>query len=433
MYPPRQLAASAGSDGRSPAVPTLLVSVCLDRDGEDRRLEEMRALCRAAGLEVVAEVQQRLPQPNPKWYVGSGKVREIHAAMAQGRYGVLAFDRQLTPLQLKCLQEEFHTEIRDRTSVILGVFASRARSHQGKLQVQLARLRYELPRLTGWGPELSRLGGDRGTRGGPGEPLLIRQRRRLRREMRTIEDKITALAERRATARMRRARAQVPTVGLVGYTNAGKSTLLNHLSGAQIEARDELFSTLDPTTRAVLLPDGRRSVFVDTVGFIQDLPKDLLTAFKATIEEATTADLLVHLVDLRHPDWEEQRDAVSAMLWELGCGEKPVVLAYNKADLVTVLPSRQELCPAGEPHAVISAVNGEGIAELLQVLGALLARPRRRFQITVPYARLGAVLRALNSADVHRIEHKAARATVIALGTEHDRTLARRASQNSHT
>ena len=378
--------------------PALLV--LLRMEGEDwlRRAEEMRALCLSAGLELVAEITQLRRSPDPSTFVGKGKLEEIRCEVERIGADVVLVDREVTPAQLKHLQDSLPVEVLDRTGLILDVFARHAHSGEGKLQVELAALRYRLPRLVGRGVEFSRLGGRTGPRTamgtrGAGEPWLVEQRRRLQRQIRTLADKIKQLARRRELSRKLRRKNRVPTVGIVGYTNSGKSTLLNALSvvrqapfdlltararrghhpeqrrrAASVIVEDRLFSTLDPTSRAVALPSRRKAVFSDTVGFIEKLPPGLATAFRATIEEATTADVLLHVVDLASPHWQAQRAAVLATLNELGCSDKPLVTAFNKVDLLNPPPPLDAISDPEEKAVLISAKQATGLDGLLLIL-----------------------------------------------------------------
>jgi GTP-binding protein HflX len=372
----------------------LLVVVKVGEEDTWERVEEMRGLCASAGLSVVGEVVQRRKSPASGTYVGKGKLEEIQLEVERTGAKLVVLDRETTPVQLKHLEDALPVEVMDRTGLILDVFARHAHSGEGKLQVELASLRYRLPRLVGKGVELSRLGGRTGARTamgtrGAGEPWLVEQRRRLRREMKGLEEKIEQLGKRRELARKWRRRNQVPTVGIVGYTNAGKSTLLNSLSASKVVVEDRLFSTLDPTSRAVILPGGRRAIFSDTVGFIRDLPPGLTAAFRATIEEATSADILLHVVDLSSPHWETQRGAVFLILNQLGCAGKPVVTAFNKIDLVSPSPSLKAVCEPEGKGAFVSAKAGKGLEELLRLVEEEIGRFSRENWVRVPYEQLG--------------------------------------------
>lgn len=364
-----------GGGGKSKRKPRRAVLVVLRLRGEDvwARAEEMRALCATAGVRPVAELTQSRRSPDPATYVGSGKLEGIARGVEEVGAELVILDREVSPAQLKGLEGAIPVEIMDRTALILDVFAKHAHSGEGKLQVELASLRYRLPRLVGRGVELSRLGGRTGTRTamgtrGAGEPWLVEQRRRLHREMKSLEEKIERLGRRRELARKLRQRNRVPTVGIVGYTNSGKSTLLNALSAAKVAAEDKLFSTLDPTSRVVAFPGGGKAVFSDTVGFIRELPPGLMAAFRATIEEATSADVLVHVVDLSSPHWEAQRSAVLTTLNELGCSDKPLVTAFNKADLVSPLPPLRSICNPDDRAVFASAKDGKGLENLLRLV-----------------------------------------------------------------
>jgi len=272
----------------------------------------------------------------------------------------------------------------DRTALILDIFAQRARSGEGKVQVELAQLSYLLPRLTGKGTELSRLGGGIGTRG-PGETKLEADRQRLRRRIRLLKQEVEEIGKRRAVERRHRQEAGLPVVALVGYTNAGKSTLLNALSGADVFAEDILFATLDPTVRRVSLPEGREVLFTDTVGFIRNLPHQLVAAFKATLEEVVNADVLVHVVAANHPQMEEQIDAARRVLADLGCADKPTIMAFNKSDIVPDRQLFEERMGRHEYPIAISALTREGLDAFLALVGERLEQLLVPVELTLPW------------------------------------------------
>jgi GTPase len=356
------------------------------RDGSGS-LEELARLVETAGAAVVGVVEQHRSRPNPAMYIGAGKVAEVRGLAAAHGADLVIFDVDLSPAQQRNLERALSTKVLDRTAVVLDIFAQRARSREGRLQVELAQMTYLLPRLTGRGVMLSRLGGGIGTRG-PGETKLEVDRRRIRARITALTRAIGQLSRRRRIRRESRKDAALPVVALVGYTNAGKSTLLNSLTQADVFTANKLFATLDPTTRKVVLPNHRPVLLVDTVGFIQRLPHDLVAAFRATLEEVTEADLLVHVIDASHPHWVDQAAAVEQVLRELGAGETPRVNALNKVDRVSPETLRDVVSEV--PGAVpISALNGLGLLNLLRVISQRLPESMRRVTLLIPYAEGG--------------------------------------------
>jgi GTP-binding protein HflX len=317
----------------------LLVSLVTDevkRSGADpvHSMEELASLADTAGVDVIDTMMQNLDVPDKKYFVGKGKAQEIRAlAEATGSTTVI-FDQELSGAQVRNLEETLDMKIIDRTQLILDIFAGRAKTREGILQVELAQLSYLLPRLSGHGKNLSRLGGGIGTRG-PGETKLETDRRHIRDRITELKRQLDAVTAHRNLHRERRRKAGAVQVALVGYTNAGKSTLLRQLTQADVLAEDKLFATLDPTSRNLILPSGKEIILTDTVGFIQNLPHDLVAAFRATLEEAAEADLLLHVVDTSSPMRERQRKVVEEVLQELGAGGKPTLIVYNKIDLST--------------------------------------------------------------------------------------------------
>ena len=300
-------------------------------------LSELAALADTAGALVIERVLQRLPKPDPATYIGSGKVEQLALNAQALDVDICIFDDELTGAQLRNLEERLGVKCIDRTGLILDIFAQRARSSEGKLQVELAQLQYRLPRLMGQGTALSRLAGGIGTRG-PGESKLEQDRRYIRRRIADVNESLRELESRRELQRRQRQKNGVPLVALVGYTNAGKSTLLNHLAGADVLAEDKLFATLDTTTRKLELPDNQSCLIIDTVGFINKLPHELVSAFRATLEEVVQADVLVVVSDAANPECQQQRRVVAEVLTQLGAGDKPTIEAYNKCDLLTERP-----------------------------------------------------------------------------------------------
>lgn len=356
----------------------------------DESLAELARLVETAGAKVVARVAQRRQQLDPRFVIGEGKLEEVRAAVSAHGATVVVFDDELSPAQARSLECELGVRVIDRTQVILDIFAQRARTKEGRLQVELAQLEYLLPRLAGKGTELSRLGGGIGTRG-PGETKLETDRRRVRRRIAELKREVEAVRRHRALHRKHRRRNLPPVAALVGYTNAGKSTLLKALTGANVLIEDKLFATLDPTIRAVTGRPVRPFLLVDTVGFIAKLPHQLVAAFRATLEEVVEADVIVHVLDVSSPAVDVERRTVYRVLQELGAGEKPVVTACNKIDLLPS-PAEAEALVAKVPNGVaISAAKGWGLDALVERIAAALPEPMLTSTYVVPYDR-GAVL-----------------------------------------
>ncbi|MBI3997490.1 MAG: GTPase HflX [Armatimonadetes bacterium] len=365
--------------------PERAVLVALDRSGDaERSLDELARLAETAGALPVTRIIQRRARPNPATYLGRGKVEEVVRATETYAASLVIIDDDLTPAQQRTLEREIGVKVLDRTALVLDIFAQRARSREGRLQVELAQMTYLLPRLTGRGVWLSRLGGGIGTRG-PGETKLEVDRRRIRKRITDLQGEIDAIAARRSRQRLPRGSAGIPQVALVGYTNAGKSALLNALTGADAFVENRLFATLDPTVRRLVLPNRREIVLADTVGFIQRLPTELVAAFRATLEEVTSADLLLHVIDASHPDWAIQADVVRGVLEDIGAGDHPVLPVFNKADLLS--PHEVRALAAGHPDAVvISAAQEFGLERLQRAIMHRLPEPWIRVRLQIPYS-----------------------------------------------
>lgn len=371
----------------------LLVGVDLpkmSRWGIEDSLAELAELAVTAGAEVVGKVAQKRGAPDSAYYVGLGKIEELALTAQELHVDLLIFDDELTPAQQRNIELQTAAKVIDRTALILDIFAQRARTKEGKLQVELAQLKYLLPRLTGQGAALSRLGGGIGTRG-PGETKLEVDRRRIRKRINDLEAEIDLVQKHRHLHRQNRLSIPLPVVSLVGYTNAGKSTLLNVLTSAGVLAEDKLFATLDPTTRKVVLPGGREILLTDTVGFIQKLPHHLVAAFRATLEEVVEADLLLHVLDCSHPQAAEQSEAVYQVLTQLKAQEKPIITVLNKIDRLENQQVIQRLKREYPDPVPLSALRGQGIGDLLNLIERRLGSGAVRHTLRIPYAASGIV------------------------------------------
>lgn len=345
-------------------------------------MDELSELAKTAGAEELARVLQKREAYEPATVIGEGKLAEVKELCGSLGAELLIFDCELTASQIRNVEDETDVRVIDRTMLILDIFAGRAVSREGKLQVELAQLKYRLPRLMGIGASLSRLGGGIGTRG-PGETQLETDRRHIRRRIDKLSAELKELEERRGYARDRRKKDSVQVGAIVGYTNAGKSTLLNLLTGADVLAEDKLFATLDPTSRAIELPDGRSLLLVDTVGLIRRLPHHLVEAFKSTLEEAACADIIIHVCDVSDPEAAEKADVTLKTLADLGAAEIAVVTVLNKCDLLT------ENIPEDDSTVKISAKKAQGIDRLLQVVAANLPETAKRMKLLLPYDKAG--------------------------------------------
>jgi GTPase len=364
--------------------------VGLDRPGLVENFEtamaELELLADTAGAEIVADLVQKKAVPDPAYYIGPGKAQELADMVQHLGASLVIFMDELSPSQVRNLEQMVEAKIVDRTMLILDIFARRAHSREGKLQVELAQLQYLLPRLIGLGKQLSRLGGGIGTRG-PGETQLEVDRRVIRKRIADLQGEIKDLRRHRALHRQRRKRSKQPVISLVGYTNAGKSTLLNTLTGAELYTEDKLFATLDPSVRSGILPGGKQVLYTDTVGFIQFLPKTLETAFRATLEEIAAADLLLHIVDLNHPDYENQvitvRDHLARIVPDFYLRE---LLVFNKTDLNDEGYNYSSLQRDYPGACFISAHTGSGLADLHQKIAAMLEGDHHQIRAYLPYS-----------------------------------------------
>ncbi len=376
---PRARTAATAPPPRERAALVSLITRANRSADPETRLDELAGLARAAGAEVVLRATQSRDLPDPATFIGPGKAEQLARGAAELDAQLVIVDNDLTPAQGRNLEKICGCRVIDRTELILDIFARRARTREGQLQVELAQLQYLLPRLTGAGLAMSRLGGGIGTRG-PGETKLETDRRRIRHRLAALKREIEEVRRRRSYLRARRRRAEVPAAALVGYTNAGKTTLFNLLTGAAATASDALFVTLDPLMRRVRLADARQMVVADTVGFIDRLPHQLVAAFHATLEEVAQADLLLHVIDASAPDRDRRINAVRSVLADVGAAAVPMIEVFNKIDLVE--PTELEGLRAAHPEAVwLSAVTAEGRGTLLERMSAMLAMDAERMQL----------------------------------------------------
>lgn len=360
----------------------ILVSADVGEYDCESSVDELSELAKTAGAEEIARVIQKRDAYEPATVIGEGKLSELNELCQNLGATLLIFDCELTAAQIRNIENETNVRTIDRTMLILDIFAARARSSEGKLQVELAQLKYRLPRLMGVGASLDKLGGGIGTRG-PGETQLETDRRHIRRRIDKLSAELKELEQRRGYSRERRRKDSVQVGAIVGYTNAGKSTLLNLLTGADVLAEDKLFATLDPTARAIELPDGRSLLLVDTVGLIRRLPHHLVEAFKSTLEEAACADIIIHVCDVSDAQAAEKADVTLKTLADLGAAEIPVVTVLNKCDKIA------ENIPTDDHTVKISALKNEGIDELLSTIARDLPQTSRRMKLLLPYDKAG--------------------------------------------
>lgn len=368
-------------------------------------LRELAQLTETAGAEVVGSIWQKRSRTDAAFYIGRGKVQEISLIRQELGVNIIIFDEELSPAQQRNLEQALGVKVIDRSALILDIFAQRARSHEGKLQVELAQLKYNLPRLGGQGLVLSRLGGGIGTRG-PGETKLEVDRRRIRARISDIEKEIENLKTHRYLHRERRQASKIPTLALVGYTNAGKSSLLNKLTDAGVLAENKLFATLDPTTRRLKLPGSKEILLTDTVGFIQKLPHQLIAAFRGTLEEVVQADLLLHVVDASHPQYEKQMLAVYQVLKELGADTKQTITVFNKLDKVDSKYIIERMLRQASAIAV-SAVEGTNINKLLTMIEDSIKATNIDIRLVIPYDDSGVMAKLYDIAAVNSVEYSA--------------------------
>jgi GTPase len=372
--------------------------VGVGRGYEESQLDELAALAETAGAAPMARVVQSRGEPDPATFVGKGKIREIHDALHSTGADAAIFDDELSPGQLRNLEERLGSKVIDRTALILDIFALHARSKEGKAQVELAQLNYLLPRLRGWGEAMSRLGGGIGTRG-PGETKLEVDRQHIRRRIAKLRRDIKDLARTRALKRSQRESSGVPQIAIAGYTNAGKSTLMNSLTDARVLVADQLFATLDPTVRRIALPNGRKATLSDTVGFVSKLPHDLVESFRSTLEEVTLASLVLHVADASAPELDRQVRAVREVLAEIGAGGIPEVLALNKVDVLSE-PDRAKVSRRHPEGVQVSARTGEGTKDLLEAVASAVPAPPVDVTLLVPFDREDVVARLYREAEV---------------------------------
>ena len=354
----------------------------------EESLDELEALLETAGGICLARALQNRQTPDPRTFIGEGKVKEIKETAQMHECALAVFDNELSPSQMRALSEDLGIRVIDRSSLILDIFAMRARSREGRLQVELAQYKYLLPRLTGmWKHLVSQTGTSApiGTRG-PGETQLETDRRHIRRKIKKLEEELDQVMQTRDTQRKLREKNKIPVIALVGYTNAGKSTLLNTLTDAGVQAENRLFDTLDTTTRRVQIGDIREALISDTVGFIRKLPHHLVESFKATLEELKYADLLIHVIDASSPGWREQTRVVEDLITEIGVERTPRIETFNKCDIHT-----GDIYPRGENIVMISAKTGQGIDELLKKTEDILSSVKKAVTLCLPYANAGLV------------------------------------------
>ena len=376
-----------------------------EENADEVTMEELAALVETAGAETVGSILQNRPSPDPRSFIGEGKVEEVRMLCQASGATMVIFDNDLSPSQMRVLTETLGVQVLDRCGLILDIFAQRAKTKEGRLQVELAQYQYLLPRLTGMWTHLERQAGTSGKgpigSKGPGETQLETDRRHIHRKIDKLREDLEDVRRVRGTQRQQRQKNEIPVVAIVGYTNAGKSTLLNRLTGAGIPANNRLFDTLDTTSRLLTVSDTLDVVISDTVGFIRKLPHQLVEAFKATLEELEYADLLLHVVDVSNPEWQQQVRVVEDLIVELGASDLPRINVYNKSDAVPA----GEILPHGEDICAISARTGEGIPRLLEMIDRRLDRGTRRCLLHLPYDKAGLLDMLYREAKVEQVEY----------------------------
>ena len=396
----------------------VLVTLCTDNSKQkevETSLAELERLLDTAGGTVAAKLIQNKDTPDVRTVIGSGKVEELKALCEANDVKLVIFDIDLSPSQIRNLENELgDVSVIDRSMLILDIFALHATTGEGKLQVELAQLKYTAPRLMGKGSEMSRLGGGIGTRG-PGETKLESDRRHLQRRITALENELEVLDKNRRTMRASRDKSGITKVSIVGYTNAGKSTLLNRLTDAGILAEDKLFATLDPTTRKYQLPGGESVLLTDTVGFIRNLPHHLVKAFKSTLDEAVYADILMILIDASDEEFPSQLEVTEKLLGELGASDKPTIYVFNKCDKGMVCPPSAVINTDSENYICVSAGNGDGIEELATLLENVVHQGTTRATFFIPNSEQGALSRLYSDATVESVDYGADGVTVVAI------------------